>query len=807
MKNLSTILLVFLCTSYSLFLFGQEGTVSGIVIDEQGQPAEFANVLLLSASDSSLVRGSATELDGSYSIDKITSGDYLISVSLVGYNEAYTPVFTSNNDAISIDDLSLQAGVALEEVMVTAKKPFIELQADKIIVNVENSSVNAGNSALEVLQKSPGVSVDKDNNISLRGKQGVLVTINGKNQYLSGDEITQLLETTPAESINSIEIIANPSAKYDAEGNSGIINIKLKRNDKIGLNGSLEAGMRQGRRFTHNQGLRLNYRSEKVNIYGNLTRWDWKNYQDLAIQRSIPLDGGMTDFDLTTAGNRQGINNDIKMGVDFMLNEKTTIGLLARTSINNRSNTSESMTFIEGSNAPIYSQLVVNNNDNSDRDQYSYNFNIKHLTDDNGGELSLDVDYSTYDSEGLSHYDNLYQNNNGEEVATPFYLRNNQITSIDILAGKLDYSKKIGDISLETGIKLSMVETSNITIFEELQDDQWINQAFRSNSFIYKEDVSAAYVNASRAFGKINVQAGLRLEHTESEGNSVTLENVVARSYTNLFPSLSISHMIGKKHSLSYTYSRRLNRPNYRDLNPFIDYLDQFTFEKGNPFLNPQYSNSFGINYGMGRSLFVSANYNHTTDAITEVIEQVSEDNTTFQTYQNLEDMHSASLTISAPKVWSESWTTRVSLTTFYNHFKSPIPSGTLNNKSAAYHLHISNEIRLPGDFGMELSGSYQSSLTYALFQIKPQYGIDLGFTKSLMKGQANLKVGLDDIFRTRRNQGFILQDDIDTRVLNTRDSRRVKVNFTYKFGNRKVKAARKRRTATEDETSRIGDS
>jgi hypothetical protein len=301
------------------------------------------------------------------------------------------------------------------------------------------------------------------------------------------------------------------------------------------------------------------------------------------------------------------------------------------------------------------------------------------------------------------------------------------------------------------------------------------------------------------------LQVGLRVENTNSDGNSITLDERLSRNYTNIFPSISLSHQINEKHSLSYTFSRRLNRPNYRDLNPFIEYLDDYTFSKGNPFLQPQYSNTFGINYGLGNNLFVSANYSKTTEAMTEVIEQFSESNTTFQTKANLDDFDAINVNVTAPIAISQKWTTRISLTGFYNNFKSAIPSGILDNSQASYNLYMGNEISLPGGWRAEVSGWYQSALVYGLFEIDPQYSVDLGFSRKILGGKGNLKVGLNDVFFTQKNRVDVLQDDINLQVRQSRDSRRGTVSFSYRFGNQKVKQARKRKTATEDEAGRIG--
>jgi len=802
MKNIY-LLLVVLFASFNLQ--AQDGIIKGKVLDAENNPQEFVNVLLLNPADTSLIKGVVTNFEGEYTFEKLPADSYLISASMIGFNDAFAPIVKLTNNTINLDPMILTEGVALSEVTVTAKKAFIEMKADRIIVNVENSSINAGNSALEVLQKSPGVTVDKDNNISLRGKQGVLVMINGKNQYMSGDEISRLLESTPADNIKNIEIITNPSAKYDAAGNSGIINIVMRKNENYGYNGSLNVGVRQGFKFTHNAGLNLNYRSAKLNVYGSGSYYDWAGLQDLELMRIIPFEGQNTTFDQSSDMNFNGLTGNGKLGVDYYATDKTTIGLLFK--VNDGSNlwSNDNITKISGANAPNFATLMVDGDQDNRWNQQSYNFNITHNFDDKGTKLTFDTDYSLYSGGANNLYGNTYFDANGAMAQDPFTLKNDQATDIRIFASQLDYNKTLkGEYNLEAGAKVSMVRTDNDTKFLALDNGAWVDQVNQSNNFVYDENVYAAYTNISKSIGKVNIQAGLRMEHTVSEGNSLTLDQSVPREYTDWFPSLSLSHKVGEKHDLSYSYSKRLNRPNYQDMNPFIEYLDDYTFQRGNPFLNPQYSDAFGLNYGYGGFIFVSANYSYTKDAITEVIEQNSQLNQTFQTNVNLDNFNSGSLTVSSGIPWKELGMTRINLTSFYNGFRSSIPSGTLDNQSIGYNIYLGNEFNLPAEITMELNANYQSGLVYGLFEVSPQYGIDIGFSRDVLKGKGSVKIGLDDIFYTRRAKVKVRQDDISLDVFQRNDSRRVKASFRYNFGNNKVKQARRRRTATSDETSRI---
>ena len=802
MKKLFYILFIALIVQNSY----TQSSIQGKVLSTNTETLEFVNVVLRTSKDSSMVKGSITDSTGTFVFENVETGNYFIEASMVGFGNGQSAlIFHDGNTDSNIKELTLQDGIQLSEVIVTATKPFIEMKADKIVVNVANSSVSAGNNALEVLQKSPGVTVDKDNNISLKGKQGVLVTIDGKNQYMSGEEIARLLESLPAEAVANIEIIHNPSSRYDAEGNSGIINIRLKRNENLGYNGSISLSGRQGWNTNLNGSLLLNFRSSKANIYTNYSNYMWGNDNNLNLYRDIPFAGQNTIFDQESDMHFEGYGHNIRTGADFFVSDKTTVGVLFKANIGDRDQFVDNHTLITGGNSPGFDQLVVLSDGDSNHDQLSYNVNLKHSLNDNGSEISFDADYSTYSRPENIVYNNNYMDLNGVNVLNPSSLRNNNNINVNIFATQADYKGAINKVSLEAGAKFSSVETDNNTIFEDMVDGDWVENGLRTNQFVYQEDILAGYVNASTQLGKAMVQVGLRMENTSSDGHSVTLDQRVQRDYTNLFPSISLSHQIKDKHSLSYTFSRRLNRPNYRDLNPFIEYLDDYTFQKGNPFLQPQYANTFGINYGLGNSLFISANYSKTTDAMTEVIEQFSAENTTFQTKQNLDDFEAINVNVTMPIVISSKWTSRLSLTGFHHQFNSVIPSGQLNNNQTSFHFYMGNELSLAKGWRAEVTGWYQSALVWGLFELDPQYSMDLGFSKRVMNGLGSIKVGLNDVFFTLRNAVDVLQDDINLQVRQNRDSRRATLSFSYRFGNQKVKQARRRKTATEAEAGRIG--
>lgn len=784
-------------------ILAQSGSISGRILNND-EPLALANVLLLSASDSTLVKGDLTDDSGSYSIPLDKKGNYLIKAEMVGFAPQFSESIEYESEDVNLPDLKLSEGLILSEVTVSAQKPLIELRADKMVVNVANSSINSGQTALEILAKSPGISIDNQNNISLKGNQGVLVTIDGKNQYLSNEDITRMLATMPSSGINSIEIITNPSAKHDAEGNSGIINIVLQKNENFGTNGQLSTTFRKGIKASHFHNLSVNHRREKFSVQASGEYYNWGAYRNLLLFRDIPSEDGSTVFDSDTEMNEGGDGFNLRLGADYYLTENTTVGIMAKINNGDEQKINDNLTIITGVNKPGYSQLFVDSGADELYKNATYNFNFEHKLPSKKMQISFDADYNTHRKTVDWNYKNQYADESGEFVDPDYYLRNNQAINIDIYAAKTDFSWNISDkVQLETGLKHSNVSTINSTNFEYLEDEIWVNQANRSNTFDYIESVSAAYLNTNIKIKEISIQAGLRAEHTFSEGISETLNQEVTRRYTNIFPSMSISHPIAEGHSMSYSYSRRLNRPNYRKLNPFVFYLDEFTSGVGNPFLNPQYTNAFSVNYALDNKLYLSASYNRTNDLIEQVIEQNNEENTTISTTDNLDIFNNMSLSLTVPKVWSNWWTTRLNYTGYYIEFYAPVQAGILDNSTLAHQVYLSNEFSLANDWSIELSGNYNSRSTWGFFTAEARGNVDAGISKKLGKN-GRIKAGITDIFLTQNSKAFVAIGDIDLVDRSRFDTRRVSVSANWNFGNNKVKGTRKRQTASEDERGRL---
>jgi hypothetical protein len=761
-----------------------QSTITGKIQDENQNGLEFANVLLLNAADSSLKKGDLSDSTGAYIFENIPAGKYLIAASMVGYGNIYSTTFDFGTSSINIPILAFGAGTRLTEIEVTAKRPFIELSANKIIINVESSPTSAGDNALEVLRKSPGVQVDDNNNISLKGKQGVLIMIDDKRSYLSNSEVARMLESMPANSINQIEIILNPSAKYDAEGNAGIINIKMKKDKNLGFNGNVNLSGGYGKFGNTSGNFTFNYRQKGFNVFGNVGSWYNKGFQINNINRNIPFNGLTTTFNART--DREHFSQGVyyRGGVDFFLTEKTTLGVLVNGNHGNWNFESISNTNISGDNQADFSLVRAENQGKSTWDNLTYNINFKQEFE-GGKKLTFDADYSTYDSGNNSTYDNFYFNN-GQEVAIPYFLRSNDASDIDILAFKADYSHPISDkVSLEAGLKSSFVSTDNAVVFEE-QDliGNWSKDTMQSNEFDFNENINAAYLNYSQQFEKFSLQVGIRAEQTRNEGYSATADSSFSRQYLNLFPNVSLSHQIGKDHSLSYSYSRRIDRPSYEDLNPFTFFLDQYTFERGNPFLNPQFTHSGNVSYGFKQAAFLTVSYGHTDDAMADIIEQDDSLNTTFQTKANLATLDNISINLSSPIPIKKWWMMRANLSANYNSFESEYSGGFIDNSQWTFNGYLANYFTIRKGMTAEVSGWYQSRSLFSLVEILPMYAVNIGFSQTVLDGKGTIKFSGNDVFNMQEFRGVIQQDNVDATLNNKWQTRRFSVSFTYRFGN-----------------------
>ena len=812
MKTLYLVLLSFLSLpSISL----AQSTLDGRITDEAGKPLPFVTVALMAEGDSALVKATASGSEGKFTLEDVPSGHFLLKASMVGYHARFTTSFEMTETPKTLPDLRLSEAVGdLNEVLVTAKKPFVEQRIDRMIVNVENSIIGSGSTALEVLQKSPGITVDYQNDrIQLRGKEGVIVQIDGKQSYLSQQDVVALLRTMSSDNIATIEIITNPGARYDAAGNAGIINIRLKKNTALGTNGSASVAGGSGRFHRERAGLQLNNRSDKLNLFGSYSMNRGGNYWDFVMNSTQP-DPSESDPTRQTISKSTSylkfkeLGQNAKAGLDFAPSKSTILGLVwtGLWSDHRQEGPAQSI-FMRREGGPAYLQAITHKTYDKISQNHVFNLNAQQTFGERG-KLSADLDYGQFDQDFTN---DLLTENVIAPDATPvgvMALFNIQPTTVKIRTAKADYSYGLPDgWKLETGAKWAKVNTDNhLTVRDGPLENLRPNSEL-SNHFVYDEQVSALYATLSGGFGKVDslktqIQVGLRAEHTRSEGNSINLNQVVSRKYLNLFPSLFVSRPLPRNRTMSLSYSYRIDRPNYQSLNPARGYVDPFTFQEGNAYLKPQYTSSFEVRYGYQDGKFLALGASLTTDLMSHVLYGIG-GNSRYGVMENAGNQQSYSLTAGLPVTISENWQLQATLMGYLNKYQLNYENEPLRISNYSARLNGNNSFIFGKGWTAELSGWLATPEVIVLNRSPWMGSLDMGVQKAVSKA-LKIKFSVQDVFHTN---GWFVRMNVPGKLVSNMwmkwDTRIALLNLTYTFGNQKVKEARQRRTGSEEESGR----
>lgn len=805
-------LLILLFTATTIFSRAQQ--INGVARDESGSPLNGATVSLLKAKDSAIIKLAVTSSDGAYHFSGIKEGNYKVMASHIGYKPAFSPMFTFNSSEVTVTELKLSRIAGnMANVNVAAKKPMIEVKADKTIMNIEGTINATGSNALELLRKSPGVLLDKDDNISMAGKNGVQVYIDGRVTPLSGADLATYLKAIQSSQIEAIELITNPSAKYDAAGNAGIINIKLVRNKSLGTNGSVNAGWNIAVNAKYNAGGSLNYRNKNINIFSTYNYSYTPNEQHLAIRRTV-LDS-LFDQQGTIFDKRKAHN--YKVGVDYFINKKNTIGVMVNGVIADPNSESHNKTYISNTSTNTVNRILVAENISSSK-RHNANINLNYnYNDPKGASFILNADHGSYDLNTDQFQPNYYYDPAGQVKLNSVIYHMVSPAEININSMKADYEQNFLKGKLGFGVKSAWVKTDNdfqrynvSGSTEELDKD-------RSNHFVYKENINAGYLNYNRQFKTGMIQFGLRVENTVSDGISNGLKfngsgyetsiSSFKKSYIDFFPSVALTCNRNPMKLWSLTYSRRIDRPAYQDLNPFEFKLDEYTFMKGNTELRPQYTNSFGITHTYKMKLNVSLNYSHVKDMFTMIID-TTEKTKAIATKKNLATQDIASFNLSYPFQY-KSYSLFTNISSNYSKYKADFGTGRKVDLGAfGFNLFAQNSLKFKKTWTAELSGFYNAPTIYmGNFKGKAMYNVDAGLSKQVMKGRATIKAAMSDVFHSMKFRATSNFAGQQTNFSFRQESRQFKLSFNLRFGSNTVKAARQRASGAEDELKRVQQS
>ena len=805
-----------LMVAFFLFLstaFAQNaGKINGSITGKDAKATEAATVSLLRAKDSATVKISAANKDGKFFFENLADGKYMVAITAVGHRKSYSKLIEINlqQQEVQLPVINLEpVSKELAAVTVTAKRPLVEQRIDRTIVNVDASITNIGTSALEVLEKSPGVAVDRDGNITLKGKEGVLILVDGRPTQLGGADLANLLRNMSSNQLDQIEIMTNPPARYDAAGTSGIINIKTKKTITAGFNGSASAAYSQGRYPKTNEGFNFNYRQGKLNLFTNLSHNYQKRYSILKLDRNI-FNSNTNSIDriFNQQANRitKGDWYSGKFGIDFFATKKTTFGAVVN--LNSQGNLSNNPNLTKISNEAKELQSVTNAMVNNEMNwkSFSTNLNFRTVLDKKGKEITSDIDVAKH-----TMNNDLFMVNSYTDAIGNAYRKGDTLTGvlpqkIDVYSGRIDYLHPMkNNTRFEAGIKAGIVRTDNNASYDSIQNGTIIHDFNRSNHFVYEENINAAYVNLSTSLSKkITAQFGLRAENTNAKGTQLTTGEKFDRHYTQLFPTAYFQYKANDKNNFGANFGRRVTRPSYQSLNPFIKFVDRYTFSQGNPSLKPYVSNNIEFSHTWKSKITTTLNYTHIKDIIQQVIQQKGEE--AYNMPANVSSLNQFGISVNANTPITKWWTSNININVYNDHYKGVISNAPINMSATSFILNGTQQFKINKTLTAELNGRYRNGWLEGIMRVRPVGFIGAGLSQQVLKNKATIRLTARDIFHTQRLKGITQYGNVDVVMGQVAETQVFTIGFTYSFSKGK-KIAPVKRTAgsANEEQNRIG--
>lgn len=807
MKSLFTTAIA-ICVSF--LSFGQNTVVKGLLQEEGGTPVIYANIAVYTP-DSTLVKVETTDGDGKFSVVGLAPGTYTLQASYVGLSDFRQEVTIAEKESKDLGVLTMVTqSVQLAEATVTAQRAMVEIKPDRTVFNVQGTINSTGDDAISLLRKAPGVIVDNNDNLTVLGRSGVLIYMDGKRLPLTGDDLSNFLRSLPAEQIDRIDIISNPGAKYEAEGNAGIIDIRMKKDKNLGYNGSVSSTYSQGRMARANISTVGNYRNKKMNIFGSAgvgRGGGWNEMEFINYQNGFVLD------EVNNSDNRSNYGN-LRLGTDFFLTKEHTIGFLAEVRSNDWWSDSQNRSLISNQSTPemIDSILIANNEGDGVGDQQTFNVNYRYETKE-GRSINVDLDYGHYDNDNDRLQPNLYFDAGETMLLTDRTNRINTPTTIDIYTAKIDFEDKLWGGKLGLGSKFSRVESDNTFLFFNISNqDETLNDR-NSNIFNYDENVYAGYISYARPIGKtINVNAGLRAEQTDAMGVLTPFlpelqEDPVDLNYLSWFPSAGITWQVSQMHMWALNYGRRINRPDYNILNPFRNQLSELSYERGNAFLRPEIVNNVELGYTYAYRYNFKLSYSRTLDQITRLIGPDEDDpRAGFISWDNLATQTVYNFNISAPMQFAKFWNAYFNLNSSYTDNQADYgENGIVDVQAFSYNIYTQQTFTLPKGYTAEVSGWFSGPGVWGgVFEYNTSWSLNLGLQKKFMDDKLNVRLSVNDIFFQSGWNGSSEFNGLVSVGAGNWDSRRASISLSYNFGNDQVKRSRRRSTGLEDEADRV---
>lgn len=779
--------------------------VKGKVTDTNDSPVQFATALLLQAGDTSQVKAMITNEAGEFEFKGVETGSYILKTSFLGF-KPYRKTFSlkTTDTALAVSVIMAADDIAIKEVSVVGSRPHIIQKEDRVVVDLANTTLASGHNALEVLEKAPGVYINpKNESISLNGK-GVTVTIDGKKTYLATADLAVLMKSFQSSDIEQVELITNPGAKHDAEGTGGIINIITKKGKLEGTKGSVNIGAGYTTNSRQSGGLSLQHKKGKVVLAGsyNIMAKQYKTLDETTVNYLHTADQSITNQYLSSGVNlSETVSHSYRSSLDWTPNKYSNLNLSFRGFNFDKEKEGSAVSRITDLASSSASDMRITNTVKANNQQYAGSLNYSQQFTPSKA-VSIGLDYSNYSSSERNHIANLFTVDPEETNLEGVRLRNSLPVDIRIFSGKVDYEQPLWKGKLEAGAKYSNIQTDNDARYELLQQDQsWKNDTLRTNYFSYLEEVTAAYITYKNSFSKFNYRIGVRAEYTASKGDLVSSNQINSQEYLDLFPSLLVSKVFAENHFTSLSYSRRLRRPNYQDLNPFIYFQDMYNYSQGNPFLSAEYTTSLDLRYAFKNTYNVALSYSDSKGGISYITRRdIDNPLVIYTAAENIDHQRQLLLNISipfSPAPWCD----------IYNTI-----NGSYFSNSTSYSSAVEKSIQgFAGTFGMSsyfkikgwqpnISGYFQSAAPYGLITLRSQYQVNLGLQKKFLHDNLTMRASYNDIFQSARAYAELNFASVRGNSLYKWDSNYFQLSLSYNFGNQKVKVANNNRKESDEE-------
>jgi len=778
-------------------------SLSGKVQGDDHSPADAATIVLLNAKDSSVVKSTISSPQGAFSFAEIHSGSYLLFITKLNFEKRYTgPYEVAEGKATNAGIIVLTGSVQqLNEVTITGKKDFVEVHADKTVLNVDQNITAAGNSVYDVLASSPGVKVN-GSDILYHGGQKALVAIDGKPVLLTGDELVSFLKNYQSSSISRIELLNNAGAKYEASAAGGMINIILKKNTGLGSNFSISQTAGVGEDYKYVTGLVYTLRTEKLNLFASYGFQDSKVPHTISNSRVINTGGHVYDFDIDYLAHLKAVNNSLNVGLDYQPAKGQTIGFLVNGFYNHtpidKANTTAVHT--DGQlDSSIYTSSAISRNISN----MSYDLNYKGNLDSAGRSvISANADYTDYNRHSNEFLQSTFFNANGQNDGNPVFYQDNSPSHITIRSANIDFTQRTGSSShFDIGVKGSNVSSNNKIDFNQLISGVYQPVPSLTDNFIYDEHIYAAYANFTGKFNKTTISLSLRDEHTSSSAFSVSPNHKIDTAYNNLFPNISISQSIDKNNLLTAFYARTIRRPDYQDLNPFVGYVDEYYHTQGNPFLRPAYVNTYEISdlindkYRLSLQTIITDNYYAT------IFEQDNVTRVYTSTKANLGMHYQYQMELDLPIDIAKWWSINANVQIFHEKYTYTLDTVSTRTTNG-FNIYLNHNIKLSKKLSLQIYNRYESATYYIISNYRPLFLMNAGLSYSILKGKGSLALSWSDIFNTDYNRYHTNYANLDITEKDRLSTRLVQATFKYHFGSSNPRV----RSRNTQEQNRLGN-